>query len=62
MTEFPYILFNKTPEQLRHLGARGAAGTAGVLRFCGEDAGRTAQSLRLSLRAGTWHTHWARLP
>ena len=23
MTEFPYILFNKTPEQLRHLGARG---------------------------------------
>jgi hypothetical protein len=23
MTEFPYILFNKTPEQLRQLGARG---------------------------------------
>ena len=23
MTEFPYILFNKSPEQLRQLGARG---------------------------------------
>jgi len=23
MTEFPYILFNKSPEQLRHLGACG---------------------------------------
>jgi hypothetical protein len=23
MTEFPYILFNKSPEQMRQLGARG---------------------------------------
>jgi hypothetical protein len=23
MTEYPYILFNKSPEQMRHLGARG---------------------------------------
>lgn len=23
MTQFPYILFNKSPEQLRRLGARG---------------------------------------
>ena len=23
MTQFPHILFNKSPEQLRHLGARG---------------------------------------
>ena len=23
MTEYPYILFNKTPEQMRYLGARG---------------------------------------
>ena len=23
MTNYPYILFNKTPEQLRHQGARG---------------------------------------
>ena len=23
MTEYPYILFNKSPEQLRHLGACG---------------------------------------
>jgi hypothetical protein len=23
MTSYPYVLFNKTPEQLRHLGARG---------------------------------------
>jgi hypothetical protein len=26
MTEYPFILFNKSPEQMRQLGARAAAG------------------------------------
>jgi hypothetical protein len=28
MTQYPYILFNKSPEQLRRLGARGGRPSA----------------------------------
>ena len=43
MTQFPYILFNKSPEQLRRLGARG-----------GRTYGRNQRARRALTPAAVW--------